>query len=442
MVMMHQANAEVGKIDEETQARFFNPWVQLRGQVFYFAVLFLVFLAFKDLAPPKLVAIWTWFGAGVATLTLCADALLLALIPSTSAKQFPLWRRLDNYLTHLFNLVTVAAIFLLLPFADPARAMIFGAFIVGYVPMQILSDPENASINQISVFTILGAYIVQLLIQPGWHTEVLAVLVLAYGVMMFFAARSLRDIVSDAVLARTQTEVTSKELEVSISTISAERDARSQFLTSASHDLGQPLHAATLFIEEYQHAQTREARQHAMVRIEQSVSAARAIIGDMLNHARLQADVVVPSRLSSNLGDLIHEVAIQYGAYARENHMTLRVVKSRKNVITDPALLKRAIGNLVVNAITHSGGSRVLIGVKSGPAGAIRVCVLDDGTGVDEIERANIFNDFYQSQKSASKSMSGFGLGLASVKRIMSLLAGHVDVFNLPSGGAVFCLLL
>lgn len=441
MVMTHRGHIEASKIETETQARFFNPWIQLLGQAFYFAVLLLIYAAFKDVAPQRSLMLWALVATLVGGLTICADVLLL-LTNSTSAQQYPLWRRLDNYLTHLFNLVTVLAIFMLLPFADPARAMIFSAFIVGYVPMQILSDPENATTNQISVFAILGAYAVQLAIQPGWHTDILAVLVMAFGAVMFFAARSLRDIVSDAVSARTQTEATSKQLEASISIISAERDARSHFLTSASHDLGQPLHAATLFVEEYQHAQTREARNHAMLRIEQSVSAARSIVGDMLNHARLQADVVVPSRVDSNLGDLIQEVATQHSAFAREADMVIRVVQSRQHVVTDPALLKRAIGNLLVNAITHSGGSRVLIGVRNGPAGGIRICVVDNGSGIDEAEQAKIFEDFYQARKPVSKSMSGFGLGLASVKRIMSLLSGHVAVFNLPSGGAIFSLCL
>jgi signal transduction histidine kinase len=441
MAMAQAIDEKAERIDAETQERFFNPWLQLIGQAFYYAALGVIFFAFKDITPPKTFAIWAWIAGAMASLTICADVFLF-FTTSKTPHQLHRWRALDRYLTHLFYLVTVLAIVMLLPFADPPRAIIFAAYIVGFVPMQVLSDPENATANQLSIIAILGTYAVQLFLQPGWHTDVLAALVIGYGIVMLFAAKSLREIVSGAVSARRQTEILAKELEVSINNVSAERDARSNFLTSASHDLGQPLHAATLFIEEFRHATTPAERDHAMVRIDQSVAAARSIIGDMLSHAQLQADVVVPNQITCTLGDLIQETIDLHEANSKERNVAIRSVRSGRKITTDPALLKRALSNLLANAIAHSGGSRVLIGVRSAPAGSIRICVLDNGIGIIETDQIRIFEDFYQPQVSRNRSMNGFGLGLASVKRITELLSGNIRISNLLSGGAMFCLYL
>ena len=110
----------------------------------------------------------------------------------------------------------------------------------------------------------------------------------------------------------------------------------------------------------------------------------------------------------------------------------------RRIVQTDPSLLQRALGNLVNNAIIHSGGSRVLVGMKSAGPERIRFWVLDDGAGVPVADRERIFDDYFQSQSQGTFRKGGFGLGLASVRRIASLLGGHAALDAKRHHGSAF----
>jgi signal transduction histidine kinase len=107
-------------------------------------------------------------------------------------------------------------------------------------------------------------------------------------------------------------------------------------------------------------------------------------------------------------------------------------------VSADPALLARAIDNLVVNAIRHSGGQRLLLGARRAGDG-VAIWVIDDGRGVAAGERDRLFEDYAQG---AQAGPGGFGIGLASVRRLLALMAGEAGIEPRWTGGAAFRLWL
>lgn len=97
--------------------------------------------------------------------------------------------------------------------------------------------------------------------------------------------------------------------------------------------------------------------------------------------------------------------------------------------------LERAVINLVQNAIDH-GGQRGSINIEVSKQGIIEVS--DDGPGVPQGEREQIFEPFYR----VHPRESGAGLGLNLVREVMRHHGGHVSAFESPTGGAVFQLVL
>lgn len=97
--------------------------------------------------------------------------------------------------------------------------------------------------------------------------------------------------------------------------------------------------------------------------------------------------------------------------------------------------LERAVINLVQNAIDH-GGQRGNINIEVSKQGIIEVS--DDGPGVPQDERDQIFEPFYR----VHPRERGAGLGLNLVREVMRHHGGHVSVYESPSGGAVFQLVL
>lgn len=101
------------------------------------------------------------------------------------------------------------------------------------------------------------------------------------------------------------------------------------------------------------------------------------------------------------------------------------------NVKGDAAALSRAIANLVLNAMSH-GGPQVHIRVEVSTDG--RVCVSDNGPGVDPEHREEIFWPFHR----LSQSPNGAGLGLSLVYDIIKRHGGKASVATAPQGGALF----
>jgi signal transduction histidine kinase len=119
--------------------------------------------------------------------------------------------------------------------------------------------------------------------------------------------------------------------------------------------------------------------------------------------------------------------------------LLLEVPQDPIEIRGDPAQLRRAIGNLVDNAIkfTPEGGA-ITIGLKK-DAGAIELCVQDTGIGVPEDDLPQLFSRFHRGRNAAS--YPGNGLGLAIVKAIVEAHGGTVSAIN-TSPGARFCIRL
>jgi signal transduction histidine kinase len=102
--------------------------------------------------------------------------------------------------------------------------------------------------------------------------------------------------------------------------------------------------------------------------------------------------------------------------------------------------LERALGNLVHNAILHSGGKRILIGARRRGRDAVRLWVIDDGVGVQRGDTRHIFDDYYRGLNSRAAARSGFGLGLSSVRRIAGIMGGEAGLDPRWARGAAFYL--
>ncbi|EJG0937429.1 TPA: ATP-binding protein [Vibrio parahaemolyticus] len=107
---------------------------------------------------------------------------------------------------------------------------------------------------------------------------------------------------------------------------------------------------------------------------------------------------------------------------------------------TDPKLLKRALDNLLRNAMRYAD-SQIMLEVTEDEEHCM-ISIHDDGNGIDEKDWPHLFEAFYSADKSRNKSTSGFGLGLAIVRQIMELQRGDVSISHSPLGGACFTLSL
>lgn len=101
-------------------------------------------------------------------------------------------------------------------------------------------------------------------------------------------------------------------------------------------------------------------------------------------------------------------------------------------VVADPAALRRALANLIANAVKFGGGARVHATTADGTA---VITVADDGPGLAESELEAVFEPFYRGERSRNRETGGAGLGLSVARQAARAHGGDVTLANRQTGG-------
>ncbi len=216
-------------------------------------------------------------------------------------------------------------------------------------------------------------------------------------------------------------------------------DSQQRFTADASHELRTPMTSLrgtievalrrTRSLEDY-----REVLQSSL----EEVIRMQALVGDLLILARKDTHVLQPRREPVSADELIFEVTREL-APAAENRSVVFETGDIEPVVmlVDRDMIRRCLTNLVSNAVRHSPeGGRVAIQCTESD-NEIVLGVQDEGEGVPESIRPNIFDRFYKAD-SARTAGEGAGLGLSLVKAMVEAHSGRVTVDDAPGGGALF----
>lgn len=203
-------------------------------------------------------------------------------------------------------------------------------------------------------------------------------------------------------------------------------------LQDVSHELRSPLARLHLLLELARQGSNANG-QHQLDRAAKEVSRLDVLIGEVLNLSRLE--MVLPGMATApvNLAALAQEVLDEHAleADARKLDLQLNTITAYSN--GDAALLARALGNIVGNAIKFSAGGSVIALDISTTDGMARITVRDHGPGVPVAQLKQLFQPFYRGDN-ASKA-EGHGLGLAIAQRIVSAHGGQISADNATDGG-------
>jgi signal transduction histidine kinase len=140
-----------------------------------------------------------------------------------------------------------------------------------------------------------------------------------------------------------------------------------------------------------------------------------------------------------SFGNLAKEVLELVRQEATERSVSVKIEDEfgQKSITADPEQARRALTNLVSNAIQAAPqGGAVLINAKIIETNKAIISVSDNGHGISETEKEKLFQPFFTTKE------GGTGLGLANVKKIVEYHGWNISAENLPEGGAVFTILL
>ena len=195
---------------------------------------------------------------------------------------------------------------------------------------------------------------------------------------------------------------------------------RTHMIAAISHDLRTPITRLRLRAELMEDGPARAKILADLDDMETMVSATLAFARD-----DAAPKPRVPVDLARMLQELIADSAARglKAAYAGPDSCV---------VSGDALALKRAFANLIENAMRYGGQARLTLAERDG---RVAITVDDDGPGVPETERENVFRPFYRLEGSRSRETGGTGLGLALARSAILAHGGTIALANRPEGG-------
>jgi signal transduction histidine kinase len=227
-----------------------------------------------------------------------------------------------------------------------------------------------------------------------------------------------------------------------LSRLDAAFASQRRFVVDASHELRNPLAIvrtnADLTLADPQASSEISRRAGRIRRASERMS---RLVEDLLALARL--DAPLSQREPVDLGELAAEVGDEFLAQARAGGLELDwEARERATLAGDRPALKRALANLVDNAVRHAPAGTSVRLASGRSDGWAWLAVADEGSGIAAEHREQIFDRFYRVDKARSRTDGGSGLGLAIVREIAAAHRGDVHLFSEDGRGSTFVLWL
>jgi signal transduction histidine kinase len=220
-------------------------------------------------------------------------------------------------------------------------------------------------------------------------------------------------------------------------------DLRRDLVASVSHELRTPLTCIVGFASTLDRRWDQlddEQRRRFVEQIEQHGGELTEQVDRLLDVAALEAGRVSAAPKPLNLSDEIGEAMTLLAPLLDGRPVDIEVPAIR--VIADPTLLRRALSNLVSNAVKYSPpGTEVT--VRATTSGALaKIDVIDRGVGLTAEEAVRAFEPFWRSSTAVASATRGAGVGLALVKEYLRVMGGDVSASSQPGMGSVFTMTL
>ena len=238
------------------------------------------------------------------------------------------------------------------------------------------------------------------------------------------------------VQARKERERLIKELNLSVEQNNTLIASRKKAVHTITHELRTPLTAITGYTELLQKECNSGNNGHFLQSIQQSSGRMRDMLNTLLDFFRLDNGKEQPKMHPCRISVITHTLETEFIPIAMNKGLSLTVSnKSDAVILTDKERIIQIGNNLLSNAIkfTEEGGVSLTTDYTNG---VLTLIVEDTGTGMTKDEQKRVFDAFERLSNAAAKD--GFGLGLAIVHNIVTMLSGKIHLNSEKGKGSRF----
>ncbi len=211
--------------------------------------------------------------------------------------------------------------------------------------------------------------------------------------------------------------------------------AKSEFISTASHDLRQPMQSINIFIDMIDPAELKDSHSSIFIRMRKSVSVLNRMFNTLLDISKLDSNFAVNER-AFHLTEIINILEDRFSDICHQKSILLSFANGHLAVKGDPNLLEQILRNLLANAIQYTDKGAITV-TFSEQSGTLDFTVEDSGCGIPAEDLPLIFKEFFRSDHSRSQ-YDGLGLGLSIVNRIVKKIDGTCTVHSVVGQGSTF----
>ena len=280
------------------------------------------------------------------------------------------------------------------------------------------------------ILVIASGPVVQIL-----HPEVLFILfTVSIGLMLLMFAMETPDY---QALTHTMDELrkTRDEAEETMSVAQAASQAKSEFLTSISHEIRTPINAILGYNEMIlRDTEKNEVAQYC-VNIQSAGKSLLSMISDMMDYTEMESGCIKLEEGNYSTASMISDIMICGKFFAEKKDIEIRMdIDSSipKTLHGDNARITRIFSNLLSNSAKYTDFGHIEIALKWEPKGEFTgwliAKITDTGIGMREEDIERITSAFHRADKKRNQNIPGLGLGLTIVTRLLGMMGSTLSI--------------
>ena len=219
---------------------------------------------------------------------------------------------------------------------------------------------------------------------------------------------------------------------------------KSQFLSTMSHEIRNPLNAVIGMSHLLMQDNPSEEQMEHLKPLHLSSKHLLALVNDILDYSRLESGKVKLEMANFNLEDLFKDMSQNYAFLASQKGLMLEMQIEKYDYLLkgDALRINQVLNNIIGNAIKFTESGKVVIGneivAESDDSCKVRFFVKDTGLGVSEADKQKVFLEFEQVKGGSNRQYEGAGLGLAICQQLVEIMGGTIGVNSTLGSGSEF----
>lgn len=389
----------------------------------------LVYFLFQDMAKPYAPVLWL---AANVVLLLCTVLFYSIYHKRHHWLSIKAWGQVTFLVAALWGICWSLPPFILL---DSQQALYVGLLVAFMVAMASVPAPVMVNYPAAYVAFIsfpLGSLWLKTLLSAVEGKEIIQLLTPFLWLTLLLYGWDLHKTIIESIRLRLEHKQALDEAEQA-------NVAKSKFIAAASHDIRQPLQAATLFMNALKEHPEKQHSALMLSRLESSIDGMSELLNSLLDVSRLDAQVVEINPEHKRVTEVFNRLRDSHQDMAQDKGLTLEFATEELAVFCDAMLLERVLNNLISNAIRYTPQGHIWVNA-TGVADGICFSIKDTGLGIADSELESIFDEFYQLANPERDKQKGLGLGLSIVKRLCELQNWPLKVQSKLGEGSCFAI--